>query len=172
MRSRSQVVFGVGDPDKCKLVIIGEAPGAREDEQGEPFVGKSGQLLNEFLSWIGLTREEVFITNTILCRPQDNRNPSRTELQQCKGRLDETLRILKPKVIITLGNFATQYMLNTKVGITKIRGHVFHEKDMTIIPMQHPAVLLYNGNSPEKRAEFQEDFENVKKVMEEKEKKR
>lgn len=166
VKNRTQVVFGVGDPNKCKVVIIGEAPGKQEDMQGEPFVGKSGQLLNEFLEHIGLTRKEVYITNTILCRPPHNRNPSSEELCNCRNRLNHHITILDPKVIITLGNFATQYLLETKQGITKLRGKPVHTHGRTIIPMQHPAVLLYHGNSPEKRKEFEDDFAAVQNILE------
>ena len=165
VENRTQVVFGSGDPKKCKLVIIGEAPGHSEDVKGEPFVGKSGKILTELLESIGLTREEVFITNTILCRPPENRNPSSIELHNCRDRLDQTIKILNPKVVVTLGNFATQYMLKTKTGITTLRGKVYEIDGRKIIPMQHPAVLLYHGNSPEKRKEFENDFEIVKEII-------
>ena len=165
VENRTNIVFGVGDPDKCKVVIIGEAPGQQEDIQKEPFVGKSGKLLNEFLESIGLSRSEVYITNTILCRPPNNRNPSAEELQKCKPRLEKHIEILDPKVIITLGNFATQYMLQTKTGITKLRGRPVERFGRLVIPMQHPAVLLYNGNSPAKRKEFTDDFELVRQKL-------
>lgn len=168
VETRTQVVFGAGDADSCKLVILGEAPGKVEDEIGVPFVGRSGKLLDEFLESIGVRREEVFITNTILCRPPNNRNPASDELSNCRGRLDETLRILSPKVVITLGNFATQYFLETKVGITKLRGKVYEKRGSKVIPMQHPAVLLYNGNSPAKRKEFEDDFALVKEILDSK----
>tara|TARA_Y100000310_G_scaffold310029_1_gene354754 strand:- start:411 stop:911 length:501 start_codon:yes stop_codon:yes gene_type:complete len=163
-------VFGDGKED-ATVMIIGEAPGKQEDEQGKPFVGKSGQLLNEFLADIDLQREDVFITNTILCRPPDNRNPARSELSNCKTRLDNTIKAINPKVIVTLGNFATQYVLQTKVGITKLRGKVHLKDGRKIIPMQHPAVLLYHGNSPAKRKEFEDDFSQVREVLEDKEQK-
>ncbi len=162
---RSQVVFGSGDPDRCKVVIIGEAPGKNEDEQGIPFVGRSGQVLNGFLDAIGLSRDEVFITNTVLCRPPNNRDPNKNELAQCRDRLDETISLLAPKVVITLGNFATKYMLDTKEGITTLRGKSYEKDGMMIIPMQHPAVLLYHGNSPAKRAEFEADFALVEDIL-------
>jgi len=162
---RSQVVFGAGDPAKCKVVIIGEAPGKNEDEQGIPFVGRSGKILNSLLEGIGLSREDVFITNTVLCRPPENRDPKRDELANCRDRLDETIAILNPKVVITLGNFATKYMLKTKEGITKLRGQGYIIDGITIIPMLHPAVLLYHGNSPKKRAEFEADFSLVEQIL-------
>lgn len=167
-KNRTNVVFGVGNPKQCKVVIIGEAPGQQEDLQNEPFVGKSGQLLNGFLEGIGLSRADVYITNTILCRPPQNRNPSMDELRNCKARLDSHIEILDPQVIVTLGNFASQYMLQTKMGITKLRGEMHEMFGRKIIPMQHPAVLLYHGNSPAKRKEFEDDFELLRKTLESK----
>lgn len=164
--NRTNVVFGVGNPGKAKVVIIGEAPGKMEDLKNEPFVGKSGQILTELLKEIGLSRDDVYITNTILCRPPNNRDPNREELANCKPRLDEQLKVLNPKVVITLGNFATKYMLETKQGITAIHGKVFEKDNMKIVPMFHPAVLLYNGNNPEKRKELLDDFKVVKGFLE------
>jgi uracil-DNA glycosylase len=165
VQNRTNIVFGVGDPDKCKIVIIGEAPGQQEDLRNEPFVGKSGQLLNTYLNSIGLKREEVYITNTILCRPPDNRNPSTQELKNCSDRLKKHIELLDPKVVITLGNFSTQYVLQTKEGITKLRGKTVEKDGKIILPMQHPAVLLYNGNSPAKQKEFQDDFAVVQQIL-------
>ncbi|MGM5481962.1 MAG: uracil-DNA glycosylase [Nanobdellota archaeon] len=163
--NRNNVVFGIGNPDKAKIVIIGEAPGNMEDLKNEPFVGKSGQILTELLKEIGFSREDVYITNTILCRPPNNRNPNKKELENCRERLDEQLKILKPKVVVTLGNFATKYMLQTKAGITNIHGKVFEKDNIKIVPMFHPAVLLYNGNNPEKRKELLDDFFIVKEII-------
>jgi len=163
--NRTNVVFGVGNPDKCKIVIIGEAPGYFEDLKNEPFVGKSGQVLNELLASVGIKREEVYITNTILCRPPDNRNPTKQELMNCRNRLDTHIKILSPKVVITLGNFATQYMLETKEGITSLRGKIVEKNGIKIIPMFHPAVLLYSGMSPAKRKIMEDDFKKVKEII-------
>ena len=117
-KSRSQVVFGSGN-QKSKILFIGEAPGATEDKQGIPFCGMSGKILSELLAHIGVAREEVFITNTILCRPQDNRNPAKEEVQNCRERLDKLIEIMQPKVIVTIGNFATERILG-KTGITSL----------------------------------------------------
>lgn len=163
--TRTNVVFGVGDPDVCKVVIIGEAPGKKEDIKNEPFVGRSGQVLNSLLAEIGLSRDEVYITNTILCRPPENRNPKREELKNCRDRLDMHIELLDPKVVITLGNFATKYMLDTKVGISKLHGKIVDVNGRLVIPMYHPAVLLYSGNSPTKRAELLADFKVVQKII-------
>ena len=163
--NRTNVVFGVGDPNKCKLVIIGEAPGKSEDIKNEPFVGRSGQVLNELLASVGIKREEVYITNTILCRPPNNRNPNRQELSNCRDRLNSHLKILSPKVVVTLGNFSTQHMLETKQGITDLRGKVVEKDGMKIIPMFHPAVLLYSGMSPVKRKIMEDDFKKAKEII-------
>lgn len=163
--NRTNVVFGVGDPEKCKVVIIGEAPGQTEDIKNEPFVGRSGQILNGLLESIGLSREEAYITNTALCRPPDNRDPTTIELKNCRERLNKHIGILDPAVVITLGNFSTKYMLETTVGITKLRGKMVEKNGIKIVPMQHPAVLLYNGNSPAKRAEFEADFDVVRDIL-------
>lgn len=162
---RSQVVFGSKHMNKCPVMIIGEAPGKVEDEKGEPFVGRSGQILNQFLEGIGLTRDDVFITNTILCRPPENRNPKTEELVNCRGRLDKTIEILDPKVIITLGNFATKYLLETKEGITKVRGKVYEKNGRNVVPMAHPAVVLYNGGSEAIMTQFRADFMVVKGLL-------
>ena len=163
--NRLNVVFGGGNPDKCKIVIIGEAPGANEDKNKIPFVGRSGKLLDGLLEEIGITREEAYITNTILCKPPKNRDPKKDELKNCRERLNQQIKILNPKVVVTLGNFSTKYLLETKEGITKLRGKIFEKDGMKIIPCLHPAVLLYNGNSPKKRKEFQDDFNIIKKAL-------
>ncbi len=163
VNNRTNIVFGVGDPEKCKLVIIGEAPGYYEDVKNEPFVGKSGQELNKLLASIGLSRDEVYITNTILCRPPENRNPKAEELKNCRARLDKQIEILNPRLVITLGNFATQYMLDTKQGITKLRGKVVEKNGIQIMPMFHPATILYNGGK--NLHIFEEDFNNVAEIL-------
>ncbi|MEK6950549.1 MAG: uracil-DNA glycosylase [Nanoarchaeota archaeon] len=148
-KSRKQVVFGSGNP-RAEILLIGEAPGFNEDQQGIPFCGESGKVLQELLTSIGLTRNEVFITNTILCRPENNRNPLPEEVENCRERLDTLIEIMQPKVIVTIGNFATQRILvsggrgvkmgvgtgvgkeigtgagvGIKTGITAVRGKVF-----------------------------------------------
>lgn len=164
--NRTNVVFGVGNPTTCSLVIIGEAPGKNEDLKNEPFVGRSGQVLNSLLEEIGLSRDDVYITNTALCRPPENRNPTSQELANCRPRLDEQLKILKPKVVVTLGNFATQYMLQTTTGISQLRGKTYEKAALTIIPTFHPAVVLYSGNNPAKRQILLDDFLLAKKIIE------
>ena len=170
--SRSQVVFGSGNPH-ATILFIGEAPGAEEDKQGIPFCGASGKVLQELLASIGLTRDDVFITNTILCRPENNRNPSREEVENCRSRLDQLIAIMQPKVIVTIGNFATERILGKK-GITSLRGKVFlfiHErKEMKVVPVIHPANLLYNGRNPELLNQMKQDFQVIASVVQEEKK--
>ncbi len=168
--TRTQVVFGSGK-ESASVVIIGEAPGASEDREGIPFCGASGKVLQELLASIGLTRDDVFITNTIICRPPGNRNPKKDEIANCHKRLRQTLEIIKPKVIVTVGNFATKVMLpqEGKAGITKIRGKCF-EKEFDgsfykIVPVVHPANLLYNGRAPPVLEKMMQDFQTIGKVI-------
>ncbi len=169
IKSRTQVVFGSGNL-RAKVLFIGEAPGAEEDKQGIPFCGSSGKVLQDLLACIGLHRDEVFITNTILCRPENNRNPGKDEVQNCSDRLDKTILYLDPKVIVTIGNFATERILGKK-GITSLRGKVFsqeiHGVERKIVPVIHPANYLYNGRSPVLWEQMKQDFQVIKKVIEE-----
>ncbi|HLD39931.1 MAG TPA: uracil-DNA glycosylase, partial [Candidatus Nanoarchaeia archaeon] len=167
-QSRSQVVFGSGNP-KAEVILIGEAPGANEDKQGIPFCGMSGQVLNELLNAVGLSREDIFITNTILCRPQDNRNPAKDEVENCRDRLDKLIQIMQPKVIVTIGNFATERILGKK-GITSLRGKIFENAGRKIVPVIHPANYLYSGRNPEMFAQMKKDFETIASVITEKNK--
>lgn len=159
-KSRSQVVFGSGNKD-AKILFIGEAPGANEDVQGIPFCGASGQVLNQLLEFVGLSREDIFITNTILCRPENNRNPEKEEIENCRTRLDELLKIMQPKVIVTIGNFATDRIIKKK-GITTIHGKVFSTTiqglSINVVPVIHPANLLYQGRNPQLFAHMKQDF--------------
>jgi DNA polymerase len=160
------VVFGSGNP-KAEVLFIGEAPGANEDKQGIPFCGMSGQVLNELLNSVGLSRDDIFITNTILCRPQDNRNPAKEEVENCRERLDTLIRIMQPKVIVTIGNFATERILGKK-GITSLRGKVFENEGRKIVPVIHPANYLYSGRNPEMFKQMKKDFETIVSVIKEK----
>jgi len=140
---RQQIVFGTGNP-KAKLVFVGEAPGEEEDLQGRPFVGKAGQLLTKMIQAMGLTREEVYITNIIKCRPPQNRNPLPDEIAECRPFLDAQLNLLRPKVICALGSFAAQTLLRTQDKISQLRGR-FHDCDgIPVMPTYHPAYLLRN----------------------------
>lgn len=165
-QSRSQVVFGSGNP-QAEVLFIGEAPGANEDQQGIPFCGMSGQVLNELLNSVGLSREDIFITNTILCRPQDNRNPAKEEVENCRDRLDRLIGIMHPKVIVTIGNFATERILGRK-GITSLRGKVFEIEGKKIVPVIHPANYLYSGRNPEMFAQMKNDFAVISEIIKEK----
>ena len=145
--TRTQVVFGRGDPD-ADLVFVGEAPGAEEDAQGFPFVGRSGQLLDRLvLEEIGLDRDRFWVMNTLMCRPPNNRDPLPEELDACRPWFDAKLAALRPKVIVTLGNFASKALLDTTTGITKLRGQTYEWRDgITLVPTFHPAAVL-RGNT-------------------------
>lgn len=157
-QGRTQVVFGVGDAD-ADLLFIGEGPGFHEDKQGEPFVGAAGQLLTRMLEGIGLAREQVYIANIVKCRPPGNRDPQPDEIEACTPWLVEQISIIQPLVIVTLGNFATKFVLNTTTGITRLRGQVHEWHGRTVIPTFHPAAILHGGG--EKSNQFtllQQDF--------------
>ena len=168
--TRNSVVFGVGNTD-ADLMFIGEAPGADEDRRGEPFVGRAGQLLTQIIeSGMKLKRADVYIANVLKCRPPGNRNPEADEVATCSPYLMRQIELIQPKVIVALGSFAAQMLLDTKIGITKLRGE-FHEYDGTglrvlphkkppvIMPTYHPAYLLRNPNAK------REVWEDIKKVL-------
>ena len=158
---RTQVVFGVGSRD-ADLVFVGEGPGSEEDKQGIPFVGRAGQLLTRLIEGIGMTRDEVYIANVVKCRPPGNRDPQPEEISACRPYLEAQLGFLDPKVLITLGNFATKLLLETKAGITKIRGQEFTVSlgssgaQQVLVPTLHPAAVLRNGGAAlaQTRADF------------------
>jgi uracil-DNA glycosylase family 4 len=142
---RTQVVFGVGDPHAA-LFIVGEGPGREEDLRGEPFVGRSGQLLDTLLRQeMGLDRSQCYIGNVVKCRPPGNRDPRPEEIAACRPYLDEQLRLVAPKVIVTLGNFATRTLLGTDEGIKRLRGRVHALGDVAVVPTFHPAAALRGG---------------------------
>jgi uracil-DNA glycosylase len=143
-QGRTQVVFGVGSPD-ADLMFIGEGPGFHEDKQGEPFVGAAGQLLTRMLGEIGLTRDQVYIANIVKCRPPGNRDPRPDEIEACTPWLVEQISLIQPDAIVTLGNFATRFVLNTQAGITRLRGQVHAWHGRTVIPTFHPAAILHGG---------------------------
>lgn len=147
---RTHVVFGSGSAT-AELVVIGEGPGADEDAQGLPFVGRAGQLLTKMLSAVNLSRDEVFITNAVLCRPPGNRNPEADELAACAPFLADKLAVLQPKVVLALGSVATQALLRTKDAIGKLRGRVHPFGNAVLIPTFHPAFLLRNPGQEYKR---------------------
>jgi DNA polymerase len=143
--TRTQVVFGVGDPE-ADLMFVGEAPGRDEDLQGIPFVGRSGQLLDRLLAEeIGIGREAVYIANVVKCRPPDNRDPKPDEIAACRPYLEEQVALVAPKVVVTLGNFATRLLLDTDQGITRLRGRAYPMGDTQLVPTFHPAAALRGG---------------------------
>ena len=163
---RTQVVFGVGDPD-ADLMFIGEGPGFHEDKQGEPFVGAAGQLLTRMLGEIGLARENVYIANVVCCRPPGNRDPLPDEIQACTPWLVEQISLIQPRVIATLGNFATKFVLETPQGITRLRGSTYTWHGRTVIPTFHPAAILHGGGETSKQFELlREDFGLIKRTLE------
>jgi uracil-DNA glycosylase len=163
---RTQVVFGVGRPD-ADLMFVGEGPGEQEDLQGEPFVGRAGKLLTQLIEGIGLTRADVYIANVVKCRPPGNRDPQPEEIEACAPWLDRQLELIRPKVIVTLGNFATKLLLDTKEGITKLRGNEFRFAragvEAVLVPTYHPAAVLRSGGKA--LAEARSDFVHVKRSL-------
>lgn len=143
--TRTKAVFGAGNAD-AELMFVGEAPGAEEDLQGLPFVGRAGQLLNQLLEEIGLSREGVFIANVLKSRPPGNRDPQPLEIEACRPYLFEQVRLIEPRVVCTLGNFATKLLTGSPVGITKVRGtpqiHELGERTIFLLPLLHPAAAL------------------------------
>jgi DNA polymerase len=141
-QSRTQVVFGQGDPH-ADLMFVGEAPGFHEDRQGVPFVGPSGQLLNRLLEGIGLRREDVYVCNVVKSRPPQNRDPLPDEIAACRLWLDAQVRLVDPKVVVTLGNFAAKTLLETTTGITRLRGRAHPFQGRVLLPTFHPAAALH-----------------------------
>ena len=158
---RKQVVFGVGNPN-ADLMFVGEAPGADEDIQGEPFVGRAGQLLTKIIEAISLKREDVYIANVIKCRPPGNRNPEPDEVEQCEPFLFRQIDTIKPKVVVVLGKFAAQCLLQTTDPITRIRGREFKYRDAILIPTYHPAYLL---RTPSAKRDVWEDMKRVRAIL-------
>jgi DNA polymerase len=158
---RTQVVFGVGNPE-ADLMFVGEAPGADEDEQGIPFVGRAGQLLTKIIEAINLTRDDVYIANIIKCRPPQNRNPEPDEVASCEPFLFSQIDVIKPKVIVALGKYAAQTLLRTETPISRLRGQVFDYRGAKLIPTFHPAYLLRN---PSSKREVWEDMKLVKRLL-------
>ena len=139
--SRTQVVFGVGDPS-ADLMFIGEAPGRDEDLKGEPFVGKAGQLLTDIIKAMKLTREQVYIANVIKCRPPENRNPEPDELEACRPYIQRQIELIQPKVIVTLGRFGLQSLTGKSYSISSVRGTWLEYDGIKLMPTWHPAYLL------------------------------
>src|SRR5689334_19928976 len=157
-KTRTQVVYGVGNP-KADLMFIGEAPGRDEDIQGQPFVGRAGQLLTDIIKAMKLTRDDVYIANVIKCRPPENRNPEPDELEACRPWIRRQIEIIQPKVIVTLGRFALQSLTEKSYGITAVRGQWLDYNGVKVMPTYHPAYLLRNP------AAKKEVWTDMKKVM-------
>ncbi len=161
--TRTNVVFGSGNPD-ADVIFVGEGPGQQEDEQGLPFVGRSGQLLEQLLGEIGLTRADVYIANVVKCRPPKNRDPRPDEIDSCKGYLRTQLELIQPKVAVTLGNFASKLLLRTDTGITRLRGNAYEWWGRLLVPTYHPAAAL--RGSARVLNEMREDFKTIQAVIE------
>jgi len=164
--SRTQVVFGVGSP-QADVMFIGEGPGYHEDQQGEPFVGAAGQLLTTMLGEIGLRREDVYICNVLKCRPPGNRDPLPDEVESCTPYLQGQIALVDPKVIVTLGNFATRFVLGRQVSISRVRGQRVQIDGRVVIPTFHPAAILRGGGAAgSQMAALRSDFQEVRAVIE------
>jgi uracil-DNA glycosylase len=162
-KTRTKFVFGVGNPH-ADIVMIGEAPGADEDAQGEPFVGRAGQLLNKIIEAIDLKREEVYICNILKCRPPGNRNPMPEEIDTCEPYLKKQLELIKPKLILILGKVAADTLLNLRQPLNKMRGTVHYYNGIRTMVTFHPAALLRN---PHWKRPTWEDMQQFKKIYEE-----
>lgn len=165
---RTQVVWADGNL-QADLLFIGEAPGFHEDRQGLPFVGPAGQLLDRLLAQIGLDRTKTAIVNVIKCRPPGNRDPLPDEIETCRPYLEAQLAYMRPKVIVTLGNFATRFVLEQAVGISRARGRKYHRRGATVIPTYHPAAALRGGRfgAADPVDAIRSDFQVVKSALEE-----
>jgi DNA polymerase len=164
--TRSNAVFGAGNAD-ADLMFVGEAPGAEEDRQGLPFVGRAGQLLNQMLEGIGLSRDDVFIANVLKSRPPGNRDPQPLEIEACRPYLFEQIRLIEPKVVCTLGNFATKLLSGNPAGITRVHGapqvHELGGRAVFLLPLFHPAAAL---RTPSVKEALSGDFEQIPGLIE------
>ncbi len=158
---RSQVVFGVGNPH-ASIMFVGEAPGANEDLKGEPFVGAAGRILNDLLQSANLSRDDIYIANVIKCRPPENRDPELDEVEICKPFLLQQIQLIRPKLVCTLGNWATQTLLERKVGITKVKAQAFYMKNFVLFPLLHPAAALHQGGLMDT---LKADFKKLKEFL-------
>jgi uracil-DNA glycosylase len=163
--TRTKTVFGAGNAD-AELMFVGEAPGAEEDRQGLPFVGRAGQLLNELLGEIGLSREDVFIANVLKSRPPGNRDPLPAEIAACEPYLFEQVRLIEPKVVCTLGNFSTKLLSGSPAGITRVRGtpqvHELGGRTVFLLPLLHPAAAL---RTPAMKETLRADFATIADLL-------
>lgn len=155
--ARQNIVFGIGNPN-VEIMFIGEGPGGDEDRQGEPFIGKAGQLMNKAFDVVGIKREEVYIANVVKCRPPNNRDPEEDEIQACMDYLRNQVMIIKPKIIVLLGRIALQNILGKEYKITASRGKWVEKKGILYMPTWHPAALLRDET---KKIEFLNDLKEV-----------
>ena len=164
-QGRTQVVFGVGDPS-ADLMFVGEAPGFHEDQQGKPFVGQAGKLLDTLLAGIGLAREDVYIANVLKCRPPGNRDPQPDEIEACEGHLFRQIELIEPKVVATLGNFATKLLSGKPTGITRVHGAeqetTLGGRRVLLYPLYHPAAALY---TPAMLKVLEHDFARLPELL-------
>jgi DNA polymerase len=164
---RTTVVFGTGDPD-ADLMFVGEAPGFNEDKQGKPFVGRAGKLLDQLLEEIGLVRKQVFIANVLKCRPPGNRDPQPVEIEACEGHLFRQIELIQPRVICSLGNFATKLLSGSPQGITRVRGvpqlREIGGRNVFLYPIFHPAAALY---TPAMLEQLRADFAGLPNLLKE-----
>jgi DNA polymerase len=164
-KTRTQVVFGSGSP-AADLMFVGEAPGFHEDKQGVPFVGAAGQLLSKLLAGIGLTRDQVYIANVLKCRPPGNRDPQPEEIEACESHLFKQIELIQPKLVATLGNFATKLLSGRPNGITQVHGRpqqvTLGGNEVTLYPIFHPAAALY---TPRMLAVLEEDFRRIPELL-------
>ena len=158
---RTQVVFGTGNPT-ASIMFVGEAPGSNEDQKGEPFVGAAGKLLDKLLESAGLSRAQVYIANVIKCRPPNNRDPEPDEVETCKPFLLQQIEMIQPKLVCTLGNWATQTILGKKVPITKVKASAIKLERFVVFPLLHPAAALHQGNLLET---LHEDFKKLRAYL-------
>lgn len=154
---RTQVVYGVGSPD-AEVMFVGEAPGRDEDLQGEPFVGRAGQLLTQLLADAGIARDDVYIANVLKCRPPNNRDPLPDEIDACRPWLMEQIELIDPLLIVTLGNFATKLLLATNVGISRLHGKTYRFADRWLLPTFHPSAALRGGPNGSTTVQLREDI--------------
>ncbi len=160
-KNRKNVVFGSGDIG-ARLIFIGEAPGLEEDLKGEPFVGEAGTLLTKVIEAMSLKREDVYICNIVKCRPPNNREPLPEEISMCKDYCFEQIRLIRPKVICTLGKVANQVIVNTDIPITKLRGNFYESSGIKVMPTFHPAYLLRN---PKDKKLVWQDMQKVMEIL-------
>ena len=160
--ARQNIVFGIGNPN-AEIMFIGEGPGGDEDKQGEPFVGKAGQLMNKAFDVVGIKREEVYIANVVKCRPPNNRDPEEDEIQACMDYLRNQVMIIKPKIIVLLGRIALQNILGKEYKITASRGKWVEKKGILYMPTWHPAALLRDET---KKIEFLNDLKMIMQYKE------